>query len=139
MEGGGCGGIGVRREVCGEVGSPAGDRVGGGGGDGWGWVGAEPLTQGAGSAGGAIRPWLSGSGRPLKPGWQAQVVSIIITSYSLCCINIHYLLNKCRFQKNVRLCSCCPLAFENGLGASQPLARSPGLWGALACERLPSL
>ena len=39
VEGGGCGGIGVRREVCGEVGSPAGDRVGGGGGDGWGWVG----------------------------------------------------------------------------------------------------
>ena len=28
VEGGGCGGIGVRREVCGEVGSPAGDRVG---------------------------------------------------------------------------------------------------------------
>lgn len=32
--------------------------------------------------------------------------------------------------KNVRLWSCCPFAFENGLGASQPLASSLGLWGA---------
>lgn len=40
VEGGGCGGIGVRREVLGEVGSPAGVRAGE---VGVGMGGAEPL------------------------------------------------------------------------------------------------
>lgn len=65
MEGGGCGGIGVRREVLGEVGSPAGVRAGGGG---WGWGELSPWTQGAGCETLAERPrkapeaWMAGAG-----------------------------------------------------------------------------